>query len=251
MKEVPARVVLVTGGGSGIGRAVAAAFTTENCQVVIIGRTDAPLRQTAEDLGCGVTWQLADVSESHQVTTAVAAVLRQFGRIDVLVNNAGFVSGVTTDLPMADAEQLWDDVLGTNLKGAFLMAMAVAPHLPRTGGRIINISSIAAFTGGSRAGSMAYAAAKAGVHGLTFGLARELSPQGITVNAVAPGFIANTGFTGDWPADRVQALSAQTAVGRPGCADDVAGAVTFLASPRADFITGEILNVNGGWLFGR
>jgi 3-oxoacyl-[acyl-carrier protein] reductase len=123
--------------------------------------------------------------------------------------------------------------------------------LPRPGGRIINISSIAAFTGGSRPGAIGYAAAKAGLLGMTYALARELSPQGITVNAVAPGFIANTEFTGAWSEERIQSIVAQTPVGRAGDANDVAEAVLFLASPEASFITGEVLNVNGGWLFGR
>jgi 3-oxoacyl-[acyl-carrier protein] reductase len=131
------------------------------------------------------------------------------------------------------------------------MAMAVVPHLPRPGGRIINISSIAAFTGGSGGGAIGYAAAKAGVLGLTYGLARALSADGITVNAIAPGFIAETGFTGAWSEERVRGIVAQTPVGRGGAAEDIATAARYLASPEASFVTGEILNVNGGWLFGR
>ena len=131
------------------------------------------------------------------------------------------------------------------------MAMAVAPHLPRPGGRIINVSSIAAFTGGSRPGAVAYAAAKAGLIGMTYALARELSPQGITVNAVAPGFVAGTEFTGQWSEERVRGIVAETPVGREGHPNDIAAAVRYLASPDASFVTGEVLNVNGGWLFGR
>lgn len=130
------------------------------------------------------------------------------------------------------------------------MSVGVAPHLPRPGGRIINISSIAAFTGGSRPGTIGYAAAKSGLLGMTYALARELSPQGITVNAIAPGFIANTEFTGQWSKERVEGIIAQTPVGRAGQVSHVATAVLFLASPEASFITGEVLNVNGGWLFG-
>ncbi len=244
------RVVVITGGGSGIGRAIAAAFAREGARVVIVGRREARLREVAEDLGPAVGWQAADVSRREQVAEAVAAVVARFGRIDVLVNAAGFVRGITTDLPLDEAERIWDEELGTNLKGSFLMAVAAAPHLPRPGGRIINISSIAAFTGGSRPGALGYAAAKAGLHGLTYGLARELSPQGITVNAIAPGFIGETGFTGTWPEDRVRGTVEQTPVGRAGTADDVAAAALYLASPAASFVTGEVLNVNGGWLFG-
>jgi 3-oxoacyl-[acyl-carrier protein] reductase len=130
------------------------------------------------------------------------------------------------------------------------MIMAVAPYLVRPGGRIINISSIAAFTGGSRAGSVAYAASKSGLLGLTYGFARELSPQGITVNAIAPGFIANTGFTGAWSEERVQSIVSETPIGRAGHVNDIAAATLYLASPEASFVTGEVLNVNGGWLFG-
>jgi 3-oxoacyl-[acyl-carrier protein] reductase len=142
-------------------------------------------------------------------------------------------------------------VLDTNLKGSFLMTMATVSHMPRPGGRIISISSIAAFTGGSGVGATAYAAAKAGLLGLTYGFARELSPQGITVNAIAPGFIANTEFTGHWSQQRVDSLIADTPVGRAGHGDDIASAVLYLASAEASFVSGEVLHVNGGKLFGR
>ena len=197
-----------------------------------------------------MAWQQADVSQREQVVEAVARIVERFGRIDVLINNAGFVLGATTDMPLHEAEQAWDEVLDTNLKGSFLMIVAAAPHMPRLGGRIISISSIAAYTGGSRAGSTAYAAAKAGVIGLTHGFARELSAQGITVNAIAPGFIANTEFTGNWSEERVKGIVAETPVGRGGNANDIAQAIRYLASPEASFVTGEILNVNGGWCFG-
>ncbi len=249
-RESDGGIAIITGGNSGMGRAIAKAFVGHNDHVTIIGRNPESLRQTAEELGPGVAWQRADVSNREEVARAVSTVVEQFGEIDVLVNAAGFVLGVTTDLPLDEAEQLWDDVIDTNLKGSFLMAVATAPHMTRPGGRIINISSIAAFTGGSRAGSMAYAAAKSGIHGLTYGLARELSPQGITVNAIAPGFVANTGFTGDWSEERVRGIIAETPVGRAGHVDDIAAAVLYLASPEASFVTGEVLNVNGGWIFG-
>ena len=245
-----ARTIIVTGGNSGIGRAIAAAFARDGAQVAIVGRNEATLRATAEELGSNVIWRQADAGRREQVAGTLSGLVEQFGTIDVLVNCAGFVRGVTTDMPLDEAEREWDAVIDTNLKASFLMAMAVAPHLRRPGGRIINISSIAAFTGGSRAGSTAYAAAKAGVIGLTYGLARELSSQGITVNAIAPGFIADTGFTGDWPDERVRGIVAQTPVGRAGRVEDIAAAALYLASPEASFVTGEVLNVNGGWLFG-
>ena len=244
------RVVVITGGNSGMGQAIAAAFARANEHVVIIGRSEERLRATAQELVSNVTWLKADVSQRSQIEGAVADIARQFEHIDVLINAAGFVLGVTTDLPLDEAERLWDEVVDTNLKGSFLMAAAVAPRMTRPGGRIINISSIAAFTGGNRAGSTAYAAAKAGVLGLTYGLARELSPQGITVNAIAPGFIANTGFTGEWSQERVRGIIAETPVGRGGHVNDVVAAALYLSSPEASFVTGEVLNVNGGWLFG-
>jgi 3-oxoacyl-[acyl-carrier protein] reductase len=246
------RMIVITGGGSGIGRTTAQQFLKEQAQIVLIGRNEERLRSSAQALGPHVTWQCADVSQREQVAAAVAAIAGQFGRIDVLVNAVGTSAtpSITSTLPLEEAERYWDADLAIHLKGAFLMALAAAPHLPRPGGRIINISSIAAFTGGSRAGGVAYAAAKAGLLGLTYGLARELSPLGITVNAIAPGFIADTGFTGAWSEERVRSLVAQIPVGRAGQAEDVAAAVQYLASQEAAFITGEVLNVNGGMLFG-
>jgi 3-oxoacyl-[acyl-carrier protein] reductase len=247
----PSSTVIITGGSSGIGRAIAERFASVKSQVFIIGRNQETLHTTAQALGAYVTWRQADVSKRDQVTTTVTFIADQCRRIDVLVNAAGFIRRVSTNTPLDEAEHLWDEILDTNLKGSFLMTMAVAPYLSRPGGRVINISSMAAFTGGSRPGTMAYAAAKAGLHGLTYSLARELSPQGITVNAVAPGFIADTGSTNDWTEERIQSTSAQTPVGRMGNVNDIADAVLYLASPEASFITGEVLNVNGGLLFGR
>jgi 3-oxoacyl-[acyl-carrier protein] reductase len=250
MAETARGAVLVTGGGSGMGRAIAGAFAQAGRPVVIVGRRVERLRETAAALGPTVTWRQADVSQSDQVATSVASVVEAYHHIDVLVNAAGFARGVSADMPLDVAEQAWDDTVGTNLKGAFLMALAVAPHLARPGGRIINISSIAAYTGGSRGGAIDYAAAKAGVLGLTVGLARDLSPQGITVNAIAPGFIAETGFTGSWSRERIAQIVAETPVRRPGQVDDISAAALYLAAPEAAFVTGQVLHVNGGWLFG-
>lgn len=247
------KTVIVTGGSSGIGRAIAATFVKQNFSVVIFGRTEKTLRETTAALGEGVTWQRVDVASRDDVTRGVEAVLEHRPRIDVLVNNAGFSGGFLTHDPIVEAETAWDGIVNASLKGSFLMAMAVAPHLARPGGRIINISSIAAFTGGSRPGAMAYAAAKAGVHGLTYSLARELGPDGITVNAVAPGLITDTLFFGGrkLPEERLEQTTSQTPMGRAGKPEDVAAAVSYLASDDTSFVTGEVLNVNGGWLFGR
>ncbi|MGI8501033.1 MAG: SDR family NAD(P)-dependent oxidoreductase [Hassallia sp.] len=245
------RVVIITGGSSGIGRGIAEGFVKEDAHVVIIGRNKEKLKSTAQAIGFNCVWQQADVSKRNEVTEVVNFIVQQYGNIDVLVNAAGFPRWLTTLTPLDEAEQLWDEVINTNLKGTFLMAMAVAPHLTRPGGRIINISTNAAFTGGNRPGYLGYASAKAGVHGLTYALARELSPQGITVNAVAPGYIENTGITNEWSEEIVQSIVNQTPVGRSGNVGDVVAAVLFLSSQKASFITGEVLNVNGGLLFGR
>ncbi len=244
-------VVVVTGGGSGIGRAIAEAFVRNGSQVVIIGRREDILRATAQALGASCRWQQADVSQHEQVNAAVQAIVTQFGRIDVLINNAGFSRGVTPDMSLEQAARIWDEELDTNLKGAFLMAFAVVPHLRRPGGRIINISSDGAFTGAGGLRTIGYASAKAGLLGLTRVLAREYSSHGITANVIAPGFIAGTEATGHLAEQVVQSIATQLPVGRPGHVNDVAAAALFLASPEAGFITGEVLNVNGGRVFGR
>jgi 3-oxoacyl-[acyl-carrier protein] reductase len=237
---------LVTGGGSGIGLAVAAALIEAGWQVLIVGRSADTLRKAAAALGPQAEWHAADVSRREDAERAVGAA----GDLVALINAAGFALGVSLASEPGEAETSFDAVVATNLKGAFLMAHAAAPRLKSPGGRIVNVSSIAAQTGGSRAGSLAYAAAKAGVHGLTFALARELAPRGITANAIAPGFIADTGFTGAWPRERVDAIVAETPLARAGRARDVAGAVRWLVSDDAGFVTGTVVAVNGGWRIG-
>jgi 3-oxoacyl-[acyl-carrier protein] reductase len=246
------RTVLVTGGGTGIGRAVAQAFAADSERVVITGRRSEVLERTAIALtGAGgqVFWHRCDVALADDVAALVDWLAHEVSpQVDVVVNNAGG-SG-----PAGDPETLQEaagyawDVLGANLVGTYLVTQAVLPMLARPGGRLINVSSIAAFRGG---GDM-YSAAKAGVVGLTYALARELGPQGITVNAVAPGLILGTEFFGDrMTAERREATVAQTPVGRAGAPEDVAAAVRFLGSEAASFVNGEVLHVNGGWLFGR
>jgi 3-oxoacyl-[acyl-carrier protein] reductase len=234
-----------------MGRAIAATFAMQGERVVILGHTEEKLRHVVDELGTDVTFEVADVSQREQVEAAIASIINQFGQVSVLVNNAGFVKGITADMPLAEAEVIWEQEIGANLKDSFLMSVGLAPHLVRPGGRIINIGSIAAYTGGSRGGVIGYGTAKAGLHGLTCALARELSPQGITVNTISPGFITETDFFGGGlSAERIQTTVSQVPVGRAGKPEDIAATVGFLASEGASYITGEVIHVNGGWLFG-
>lgn len=240
------RTAIVTGGASGIGFGVAASLVKAGYRVVIIGRNKDRLVQAVERLGPSAQWRRADVGKRSEVESAFA----DFARIDVLVNAAGFVRSVSLTSQADEAEQGWDAVIDANLKGSFLSTLIAAPKLVGPGGRVINISSIGAQTGGSRAGGLAYAASKAGLHGLTYALARELAPRAITANAIAPGFIAGTGFTESWSDDRVSEIVAATPMGRAGTPDDIAGAVLWLVSEAGSFVTGTVISVNGGWRIG-
>jgi len=145
----------------------------------------------------------------------------------------------------------WDAVRGLNLRGAFLICLYAAPLLKKPGGRVVNISSIGAFTGGSSAGGIAYAASRAGLNGLTFGHARELSRDGTAVNPIAPGFIENTIFTSGYPPEAVRQIISGVPANRAGSVVDVVESCFFLCSDRVSYITGQVIHVNGGWLFGR
>lgn len=248
------RLVVVTGGGTGTGRAIAAAFAADGEQVVLLGRREAVLAQTAEQLRAEapdgrVTWRRCDVSDAESVEAFRDWLQREVGStVDVLVNNAGGVKSIADDASVREAAaHAWEE-LGANLVGTYLMVHALLPFLRRPGGRIVNISSIAALRGG---GGM-YSAAKAGVLGLTYSLAGDLGPEGITVNAVSPGLVLDTEFFGErMTAERLARTVGQTPMRRAGRPADVASAVRYLASDDASFVTGEVLHVNGGWLFGR
>ncbi len=249
-----ARVVVITGGSSGIGHAMAKAFAGNGDQVVIIGRGEEALRAAAQGIGASCTWQRADVSRGDQVEAAVNAIAARFKTVDVLINNAGysgFEQGMSPDMPLDRAEEVWDQQIGVNLTGAFLMTHAIAPHLKRPGGRVINISSDGALTGANGLRLAGYAAAKAGLFGLTRSLALEYGPQGITVNTIVPGFIAGTDMNAHLTEEIVKSVASQLPVRRAGTSGDIAAAALYLASPEAGFITGELLNVNGGRVFGR
>ncbi len=241
------KVAIVTGGGRGIGLAIALAFAREGAHVAICD-VNASLLDTAraeiEALGGRGLALRADVADKAQVSRMVGDVLRELGTIDILVNNAG----IYEVLPIEEiTEEQWERTLAVNLKGVFLCSQAVMGHMKRQrSGRIVNMASVAGKTGGQLAGAH-YSASKAGVMCFTKSLAREVAPYGITVNAVAPGRI-------DTPMIRIasdeenEALRAATPLGRLGKPEDVARAVVFLASDEASFITGEILDVNGGLL---
>ncbi|MGG5343950.1 SDR family NAD(P)-dependent oxidoreductase [Enterococcus sp. AZ192] len=245
------KVAIVTGGSNGIGLSIARQLVDEQMEVVIIGRNLDKLKKACEELGSHCRYCQADVSNQQEVKECINKVINDLGRIDILVNNAGIIQLVSTELALSDADRLWDEVIDTNLKGAMLMTVASAEHLKKTKGKIVNISSIGAFTGGSGKGSLVYSSSKAGVNGLTYATARELSPFGINVNAVAPGVIRETNFNGGFNEENEKLYTQQIPIGRIGEPEDVANAVSFLVSEAATYINGEVMNVNGGWLFGR
>jgi 3-oxoacyl-[acyl-carrier protein] reductase len=251
MADMTSQRVLITGGAHGIGAGIAAAFADSGAAVGLIGRDGERLAAyAAKWQRPSVIYRTADVGDRESLQRAIDEIAAAFGGLDVLVNNAGIARWVRIDTPLETAEELWDEVLGTNLKGSFLASLAAIPHLAQPGGRIVNISSVTAFLGG-HGGSIAYATSKAGLHGLTYALVRELSPLGITVNAIAPGFIEDTDFNADFPAVAREQVLLETPLGRAGTVADVVAAVRYLASPAASFVTGEILHVNGGRVFGR
>ena len=251
MANEQGRTVLVTGGATGIGKAVAASFARDGDRVVIVGRREEVLRQAAEELGPRVSWQRADVADREQVVRAVDAIVGEHGTIHVLVNNAGISNRpVSVTTPLDEAERIWDEFSRINVKGVLLMTLACAPHLARPGGRIVLISSGAVLTGGVFPGLMAYAASKAALHGMMNSLARELGPDGITVNTITPGVIVDTEMTaGIREADHAR-LSEATVTKRVGHPEDIAAAVRYLASPEASFVSTQVLQVDGGRLPG-
>ncbi|MFG6441690.1 3-oxoacyl-ACP reductase FabG [Roseateles sp. LKC17W] len=235
-------VALVTGASRGIGRAIALNLAQAGWRVIGTATTESGAAAITEALaahgGRGIALNVTDAAASQ---AAVDDIVAKDGRLDVLVNNAG-ITRDTLSMRMKDDD--WDAVLDTNLKAVFRLARAVTkPMMKQRAGRIINITSVVGASG--NAGQANYAAAKAGVAGLTRSLARELGSRGITVNCVAPGFIA-TDMTEVLPEAQKAALLAQIPLGRLGAPEEIAAAVAFLASPGGAYITGTELHVNGG-----
>ncbi len=239
------QVAIVTGAGRGIGHAIALRLANEGARVASVSRSESNAQRTADEINAtrpdAARAYAVDVADHAAVQAVAARILEDFGRVDILINNAG----VTRDgLSMRMSIEDWDTVVDTNLRGAFSFAQAVMRSMiKQRSGRIINISSVTGLTG--NAGQANYAASKAGLIGLTKTLARELASRGITVNAVAPGFIM-TDMT-DVLSDQVkEAILSKIPLGKFGEGADIAAAVAFLAAPEAKFITGQVLTVDGG-----
>ena len=244
------KVALVTGSGRGIGKAIALKLAEAGATLVINDAGDsAPAEQTVaeiKNLNRQAIVGMADVSSSADVNRMVETAIATFGKIDILVNNAGITRDQLT-MKMTDEE--WDKVLAIDLKSVFLCTRAVLrPMLKQRSGRIISMSSVVGIIG--NAGQANYAAAKAGIIGFTRTIAKEVASRGITVNAVAPGFI-DTPMTQVLPAERKQALLANIPLGYLGAPRDIAETVAFLASEEARYITGQVITVDGGISLGK
>ncbi|HEX7576808.1 MAG TPA: 3-oxoacyl-[acyl-carrier-protein] reductase [Verrucomicrobiae bacterium] len=244
MKSLENQIAVVTGAGRGIGRAIALKFAGEGADVVCVSRTAENSEKVAGEiraLGRKAWAHAVDVADSAAVSAAAEKILAGAGKVDILVNNAG----VTRDgllMRMSDAD--WDTVLDTNLKGAFLVTKAFSRAMIKArAGRIINVSSVIGLIG--NAGQCNYAASKAGLIGFTQSVAKELASRGITVNAIAPGFIG-TDMTSELKPEVRDAILKQIPLGSFGSAEDIAGAALFLAGPAARYVTGQVLTVDGG-----
>ena len=242
------RIALVTGASQGIGRGCALALAEAGATVALAARNMERLEAVAAEIAAaGGTAQAfaLDVGNEESIKACAKAVIAQFGKVEILANNAGITKdGLMLRMRRGD----WDDVLTTNLTGAFLLTQAVAASMLKARwGRVINITSVVGEIG--QAGQADYAASKAGLIGLTKSLARELASRGITVNAVAPGYI-ETAMTAVLDEKQREAMTSHIPLARAGTDKDIAAAVAFLASEEAGYITGHTLDVNGGMYMG-
>ena len=248
MGNLQGRIALVTGASQGIGRAVALELARAGARVAVAARNEARLAEVVAEIeaagGQAAAFAL-DVASEESIKSGAKAVIERFAKVEILVNNAGITrDGLAMTMKRAD----WDAVLGTNLTGAFLLTQALLrPMLKNRWGRIINISSVVGRTG--QGGQVNYAASKAGLIGMTRSLAREVASRGITVNAVAPGYI-ETAMTSKLDEKQRTAIMTSIPLGRAGTEGEIAEAVSFLASESAGYITGHVLDVNGGMFMG-
>lgn len=245
--DLNGKVALVTGARTGLGHGMALALAGAGADIAAIG--SSPMPETAKavhEAGRRFSELQIDLSQRFDAAAAIGRVVSEFGGIDILVNNAGIIRRAEL---LDYSEEDWDSVLDVNLRSAFLLSQAAARHMVSTGtkGRIINIASMLTFQGGVRV--PAYTASKHGIAGLTKAMANELAPKGITVNAIAPGYMAtdNTEALRNDP-DRNAQISIRIPMGRWGVPDDLATAVLFFAAPGSSYVTGTVLPVDGGWL---
>ncbi|MDQ6628020.1 MAG: SDR family oxidoreductase [Pseudomonadota bacterium] len=239
------KVAVVTGAGGTMGSAVVRVLVEDGCRVALIDIAAASMLGLERELGSAVCAVACDISDPAAVVAAHARVVQMLGAVDVLVNNAGILSNNKLE---ATGVAEWRRVLGANLDGSLFWAQAVVPAMKsRRWGRIVNTSSLAAKTGGLTAGT-AYSVSKGALSALTFSLARELAPFGVTANAIAPAYVRTPMVTEQLNEAQRAALIAQIPVGRFCEPEEFAHAVRFLASPLSGFITGEILDLNGGLL---
>jgi 3-oxoacyl-[acyl-carrier protein] reductase len=238
------RVAVVTGGGSGIGEGIARALAAEGCTLCILDRDGSAAQKAASSLAAVARSAAVDVSDPTAVEQAFAETISNLGRIDILVNAAGVLStGLVADLPVTE----WQRIAQVNLAGVIHCAKAAIPVMRQQGfGRIINIASVSAMRGGGSVGNTFYGATKAGVVALTMGLARELGPLGITVNALAPAVVDTPMTRAALTEDARRRILERIPVGRLAELSDIADIAVFLASERAGFITGATIPVDGG-----
>jgi 3-oxoacyl-[acyl-carrier protein] reductase len=248
MSTLQGRTALVTGASQGIGRACALALAAAGARVALAARNETKLNEAAAEIaaaGNSAAVFAMDIANEESIKACAKTAIAHFGSVEILVNNAGITrDGLSMRMKRTD----WDDVLNTNLTGTFLMTQALlSPMLKARWGRIINITSVVGETG--QAGQANYAASKAGLIGLTKSLARELASRNITANAIAPGYI-ETAMTAVLDEKQRSSMLATIPLGRAGTDADIAAAVRFLASDDAAYITGHVLDVNGGMYMG-
>lgn len=246
------RRVVVSGGGTGIGLATAELFAADGDRVVLLGRREDVLRKAAEKLNdchgaATATWYAADLSDPEQVAAATEFIATDETPVDVVVANAGGNVAPTNDGTLASIADSYRRNFDANVLTAVLLTEALLPHLRRPGGRIVQVSSIASLRGpGSYGGS------KGWINTYTYDLARRLGPEGITANAVAPGFVGDTEFFGDRATPEfVAARVSESLTGEPGRPAEIAAAIRYVSSPEAGYMTGQLLHINGGAALGR